>query len=89
MLAYDCAASVNVLLGIHAGLHVLILATDQHPLLCNPRWLNRGLVSLLLLTQASESLPSSSNKKPPSNNKPVNSFAANASESPSCIVCKT
>ena len=29
--------------------HVWILATDQHPLLCDPRWLNRGLDFLLLL----------------------------------------
>ena len=43
-----------------------------------------------LRAQASESLPTSSNKKPLSNNKPVTLFAANASDSsPNCIVCKT
>ena len=40
---------INVLLGVHGGLHVWIMVTDQHPLLCNLRWLNRGLVFLLLL----------------------------------------
>ena len=41
-----------------------------------------------LRAQASESLPLY--KKPLSNNKPVTSFAANASDSsPNCIVCKT
>ena len=42
-----------------------------------------------LRAQASESLPASSSRKPPSSNKSITSFAANASESSSCIVCKT
>ena len=51
---------------------------------------NELLSFIDMRAQASESLPTSSNKKPAPSNKPVMSFAANASDSSSnCVACKT